>query len=96
MRVVITEAPGLTPVVLDRLKAVILAADDGANDSAVPCIAHGDPQRLAELAAVILTSIRVKLGERAFAAVVQAAKAPTGRIQDVTNQARPAPNGDRK
>lgn len=87
MRIVITEAAGLTPIVLDNAKAVILAADDGKTDDAVPCIAYGDRQQLMHLAAVILNSIRFKLGKSSFDAVVKAARS-SANVDDVTNVAR--------
>lgn len=89
MRIVITDVPDMKPLVLEGIQAVILAADDGADDGASPVIARGDPYRLAQLAAVVLASIRQKLGANAFEAVVKAARGISG--EDITDAVRLPP-----
>ena len=89
MRVAITEMKGCAPVVLDGVKAVLLATDDGATDSSIPVIAQGQEHRIAHLAATILASVRQKLGDRAFDAVVKHAReTKITDVQDVTSSIR--------
>lgn len=86
VRIVITGMSGSAPAVLENMSAVILAADDGSADGAAPLIAHGSPQRIAQLAAVVLISIRQKLGAKAFERVVRAAREATGTMEDVSSK----------
>lgn len=89
MRVAVTEMSGCAPVILDGVKAVLLATDDGATDSSIPVIAQGQPHRIAHLAATILASVRQKLGDKAFDAVVEHARTYTiTDTQDVTSSIR--------
>lgn len=74
MKIVISGMAGSGPVVLDGIKALLLAGDDGRKDGSAPCIAQGDRRALAQLAAVVLASVRMKLGDDAFRAVVSAAQ----------------------
>lgn len=90
MRIVITGMPGSGPVALEGLQAVILAADDGSKDGAAPCIAHGSTRMLASLAAIVLISVRRKLGDATFEAVVRAARASNDEANDVTDGMRSA------
>lgn len=88
MRIVIT-ADGMKPVVIEGMKAVVLAADTGSSDDMAPCIAVGPPRRIAECAALVLLSIHNKLGAAAFEAVIEGARRSTGvRVTDITKDVR--------
>lgn len=89
MRIVITDIPGSNAAVIENMRAVLLAADDGSSDRAAPIVAHGSPQRIAQLAAVILVAVRSKMGEDAFEKVIAAARAATVDINDVSDAFRP-------
>lgn len=91
MRIVISGIPNATPIVLENLTAVLLAGSDDATDGSAPCLAHGSPQRIAELGALALMSVREKLGEDAFEAVIRAARRERRPdISDVTESVRGA------
>ncbi len=85
MRILITDMPGSKPVELRRLNAVLLAASDDTADGAAPCVAHGTNQQLAHLAAVILISIRTKIGSAAFESVVRGARSSKQHATDITH-----------
>lgn len=85
MRIAISQIDGSNPVVLEGMKAVILAADDGGKDGTCPCVAHGDSLMLARLAALVLVSIRHRLGEKTFESVVAAARKADMNVEDITN-----------
>lgn len=88
MRIAIQGIDGAQPVVLEGMKAVILAADDGGADGTCPCVAHGDPLMLARLAALVLVSIRDRLGEKTFESVVSAARKAQIDVEDITDRVR--------
>jgi len=96
MRVAITQVVGMHPVVLENMTAVILAACDGAEDGSTPCIAKGSPEDLAHLASVILYSVRQKLGQKAFDAVVRHARDVEAKsLTDITDAVRSAGSGSK-
>ncbi len=98
MRIVITEAPGVKPLVFENMDALIFAAFDSAMDGSTPVFAHGSRKQLAHLAAVILSSIKTKFGDDVFYAVVRGARQPVRYpevVEDITESTRATQHEDR-
>lgn len=87
MKIVIRDMPGTKDaVVLESVTAVLIAALDGESTAAAPSIAYGTKTQVAELAVAVLQSIRLKLGEQTFEAIIRVARQTMPHTQDITSQ----------